>query len=185
MAMKGSLKEIQLPDLVQLMSVAGKTGRFTLTNEDGTVGHVYLEDGNIVHAEVGNLEGEFAVYTIAPWSNGEFVFEPDVPPPKRTIKKPNASLMMEAARRLDEWKVLQRRIPSLLMVPEFVPLDINDKRKINLSTLEWTVLSKVDGRRNIKQIAQELRLPEFDVAKVLYGLITVGLIRLKEAGKEG
>lgn len=179
MAMRGSLKDLQLPDLVQVMSMQGKTGRFVLKNdEEGETGYVYLEDGEIVHAEVGNIEGEFAIYKIAPWSTGEFVFEPNVPPPRRTIKKSNASLMMEAAKRLDEWKVLQRKIKSVQAVPQFVIFDMNDKRKITLNTSEWLVISKIDGKRTIKQIAEEVRLPVFEVGKILYGLVTAGLIKL-------
>jgi len=180
MAMRGSLSDLQLPDLVQVMSMQGKSGRFVLKNEEeGEVGYVYLEEGQVVHAEVGNIEGEFAIYKIAPWSKGEFVFEPDVPAPKRSIKKSNASLMMEAARRLDEWKVLQKKIKSVQAIPKFVIFDINDKRKINLNTAEWLVLSKIDGKRTIKQIAEEVRLPVFEVGKILYGLVTAGLVTLE------
>ncbi len=179
MAMKGSLKDLQLPDLVQVMSMQGKTGRFILKNEEeNEVGYVYLEEGEIVHAEVGDIEGEFAVYKIAPWSKGEFMFEPDVPPPKRSIKKPNASLMMEAAKRLDEWKVLQRKIKSVQAVPHFTIFDINDKRKMTLNTSEWLIISKIDGKKTIRQIAEEVRLPVFEVGKILYGLVTAGLVKL-------
>ncbi len=180
MAMRGSLQDLQLPDLVQVMSMQGKTGRFVLKNEDeDEIGYVYLEDGQIVHAEVGNIEGEFAVYKIAPWSHGEFVFEPNVTAPKRTIRKSNASLMMEAARRLDEWKVLQRKIKSVQAVPKFILFDLKDKRKITLTPAMWLVISKIDGRRNIKEIAKEVRLPVFEVGKILYELITAGLITLE------
>ena len=75
MAFQGSLKELPLPDIIQLVSVSGKTGVFTLKN--GTeAGYIYLQDGQIVHAQVGDLAGEEAVYELAIWPQGEFVFTP-------------------------------------------------------------------------------------------------------------
>ena len=56
MAFQGSLNKLPLPDIIQLVSVSGKTGVFTLKN--GTeAGYIYLQDGQIVHAQVGDLMG--------------------------------------------------------------------------------------------------------------------------------
>jgi hypothetical protein len=85
---------------------------------------------------------------------------------------------MEAARRLDEWRVLSKRIPSTDMIPEFVVLESREGQ-INLNTSEWLILSKIDGERSVKVIASSSGLSVFDVSKILYGLITTGLIRLK------
>ena len=54
---------------------------------------------------------------------------------------------MEAARRLDEWRVLSKKIPSVELVPEFVILE-NREGQINLNTMEWLLLSKIDGQRS-------------------------------------
>ena len=77
MAFQGSLKELPLPDIIQLVSVSGKTGVFTLKNGTES-GFIYLQDGQIVHAQVGDLVGEEAVYDLAIWPQGEFVFTPGV-----------------------------------------------------------------------------------------------------------
>ena len=59
---------------------------------------------------------------------------------------------MEAARRLDEWRVLSKKIPSTDMIPEFVVQE-HREGQINLNTSEWLILSKIDGQRSIKAIA--------------------------------
>jgi hypothetical protein len=180
MAFQGSLAELHLPDIIQLISVSGKTGVFHLS--DGPLkGLIYLQHGQIVHAELEDVVGEEAVYALGIWSRGDFRFEPGVATEHRTISKSNTNLLMEAARRLDEWRVLSKKIPSTEMVPEFVVQD-NREGQINLNTSEWLILSKIDGRRSIKQIAQAGGLSVFDAAKILYGLVATGLIRLKEAG---
>jgi hypothetical protein len=178
MAFQGSLAELHLPDIIQLISVSGKTGVFHLT--DGPLnGRIFLNDGKIVHAELDDIQGEEAVYALAIWNQGDFKFEPGIGTENRTIAKSNTNLLMEAARRLDEWRVLSKKIPSVDMVPEFVVQE-NREGQINLNTSEWLILSKIDGSRSIKAIAQTSGLSVFDVAKILYGLIATGLIRLKE-----
>ncbi len=179
MSLQGSLKHIQLHDVIQLVSVSGKSGLFHLKkgNEEGKI---FLKKGNIVHAEVGQIKGEEAIYTLAVWSDGEFYFEPDVECQEETIKKSNTNLLMEAARRLDEWKVLTKKIPSLKMIPQFKPQPLTSKAHIHLNTGEWLILSKINGIRNIEEIAKEINLSPFDTSKILYGLITNNLIELKE-----
>src|SRR4029453_16087263 len=179
MAFQGSLAELHLPDIIQLISVSGKTGVFHLT--DGALrGRIFLNDGKIVHAELEDVSGEEAVYALAIWSQGDFRFEPGIATDQRTITKSNTNLLMEAARRLDEWRVLSKKIPSVDMVPEFVVQE-NREGQINLNTSEWMILSKIDGQRSIKTIAGTGRLSVFDVSKILYGLIAPGLIRLHGA----
>ena len=180
MAFQGSLAELHLPDIIQLISVSGKSGVFHLS--DGSLrGQIHLHEGRIIHAQLDDVLGEEAVYALAIWSQGDFRFEPGAPGEQRTISKSNTNLLMEAARRLDEWRVLSKKIPSTEAVPQFVVQD-NREGQINLNTSEWLILSKIDGERSIKAIAAAAGLSVFDAAKILYGLIATGLIRLKEPG---
>jgi hypothetical protein len=178
MAFQGSLAELHLPDIIQLVSVSGKSGVFHLTNGD-LEGRIFLKDGKIVHAELGELSGEEAVYELAIWKQGEFRFDAGAEHPRPTIQKSNTSLLMEAARRLDEWRVLNKRIPSPDHVPEFVILD-NRERQINLNTMEWLLLSKIDGQRSLRAVASANKLEVFEAAKLLYGLVATGLIRMRD-----
>ena len=178
MAFQGSLAELHLPDIIQLISVSGKTGVFHLT--DGQLkGQIYLTDGKIVHAELDDVSGEEAVYALAIWSQGDFRFEPGVATEHRTISKSNTNLLMEAARRLDEWRVLSKKVPSTDLIPEFVVQEGRDGQ-INLNTSEWLILSKIDGQRSVKNIGFAAGISVFDAAKILYGLIATGLIRLRQ-----
>jgi hypothetical protein len=180
MAFQGSLAELHLPDIIQLVSVSGKTGVFHLEDK-AHHGRIWLADGKIVHAEVDDLAGEEAVYALAIWRSGEFRFEAGAPTARVSIHKSNTNLLMEAARRLDEWRVLSKKIPSVDLVPEFVILESREGQ-INLNTMEWLLLSKIDGQRSVKQIAAAAHMGVFDTAKLLYGLVATSLIRLKEPG---
>src|SRR5258708_31585146 len=116
MAFQGSLKELPLPDIIQLVSVSGKTGKFSLSR-DHDRGYIYLKNGQMVHATVGELVGEEAIYALAIWNQGEFQFNPSEEPDRQTITKSNTNLLMEAARRLDEWRAPSEKNPAADHLP--------------------------------------------------------------------
>jgi len=177
MAFQGSLKELPLPDIIQLVSVSGKTGVFVLQS-GSQEGNIYLRDGEIVHAVAGDLEGEEAVYELAIWQEGDFSFKPGAETEKHTIKKSNTNLLMEAARRIDEWQVLSKRIPSTRLIPAFT--NQGSSTSVSFTPHEWAVICKIDERRSIEELASVLGMSAFEVCKLLYGLVTAGLIELRE-----
>jgi hypothetical protein len=183
MSLHGSLSELPLPDVIQLVSVSGKTGAFEIQGEQGA-GRIYLRDGQIVDAMIGNLRGDSAVYEMATWSEGTFAFEPGKDTSQVTIHMSNASLMMEAARRLDEWRVLSRKIPSLGLIPYFANRE-KGADQVTLSPQEWILVTRIDGERSIEDIAAELKWAPFDVSKLLFGMITTGLVALGSSGDSG
>ena len=178
MAFQGSLKELPLPDIIQLVSVSGKTGKFTLTR-DGDRGYIYLKNGQMVHSLVGDLIGEEAIYALAIWNAGEFQFNPGEEPDRQTITKSNTNLLMEAARRLDEWRVLSKKIASVEHIPELLARE-NRHEQVTLNPQEWMLITKIDGHRSIVEIGHALNMSSFDVAKILYGMITGELVSLKK-----
>src|SRR5436190_21666864 len=112
MSFQGSIQELPVPDIIQLVSVSAKTGMFTLVR-GAERGYIYLKNGQMVHATVGDLIGEEAIYALAIWNSGDFQFNPGEEPDRQPITKSNTNLLMEAPRRLDEWRVLRMKIPSV------------------------------------------------------------------------
>jgi len=178
MAFQGSLKELPVPDIVQLMSVSGKTGVFTLTRGSER-GQIYLKNGQMVHSRLGDVSGEEAVYALAIWSSGDFQFSASEESDEHTITKSNTSLLMEAARRLDEWKVLSKKIPGIDAVPRLKERE--SPEPVTLSPQEWNLAGKIDGQRTIEEIARASGVTPFDVAKTLYGLVAADLVELRAA----
>ena len=176
MSFQGSIQELPVPDIIQLVSVSGKTGMFMLMRGSER-GYIYLRNGKIVHAEVGTIRGEEAVYALAIWSTGDFQFTPGKETDATTIDKTNTSLLMEAARRLDEWKVLSRKIPGVDYIPMLKPRDLGEA--VTLSPPEWNLVIRIDGRRTVEELARATNSNSFDTAKVLYGLVTADLIDMR------
>ncbi|MBD3873032.1 MAG: hypothetical protein IFK91_08970 [Acidobacteria bacterium] len=90
--------------------------------------------------------------------------------------------MMEAARRLDEWRVLSRKIPSLDLVPYFTTRD-QGVDQVTLSPQEWILVTRIDGEHSIEEIADQLKWAPFDVSKLLFGMVTTGLVALGNSGE--
>ena len=84
-------------------------------------------------------------------------------------------LPMERSR-IDEWSRMADKIPDARVTPRLAPLDDGPESFIDLLPREWEVLSVIDGERNLHEIAKRLVLPEFEVAKIIYGMLSTGLI---------
>jgi hypothetical protein len=176
MSFQGSLNELPLADIVQLVAVSGKTGMFSMTHASEK-GYVYIQNGQITHAKVGEIEGEDAIYALALWSQGTFQFSPGVESEFRTISRSNTNLLLEAARRSDEWKILSKKIPTTDSVPVLVAGE-GASGQVTLTPMEWKVVTKTDGLRSIDEIARALKTSAFDIAKTLYGLVTAELVEI-------
>jgi hypothetical protein len=150
---------------------------------------IYVEAGEIVHARAGDLSGEEAFFSLVTWSGAEATFLPGELCKERSIARPTVALLADALRRVEEWKVVTRKLPSLTLVPEFVVQSVNTEeedrydRQISLNRFKWLVISKVDGQRDIRGVAAACRMPVEATAKVLYGLVAANLLRVTgEAG---
>ena len=97
----GSLQEMALPDVIQILANGRKSGRLQVRS--GTLrGEMMFQDGSIHDAKFGDLEGAEAVYGILRLTEGDFALEPDSTPIDDAIGIPTHHLLLEAMRRLDE-----------------------------------------------------------------------------------
>ncbi len=177
MSFQGSLKELPLADIVQLVAVSGKTGMFSLTR-GAEQGAVYIQNGQITHAKVNETGGEDAIYALALWNEGQFQFSAGIEPDVRTITRSNTNLLMEAARRSDEWKILSKKISTTDAVPRLICRE-GLSEPVTLTPMEWLIVTGIDGGKSIEEIARAAHLSAFDVAKTLYGLITADLVAIR------
>jgi hypothetical protein len=130
------------------------------------------------------LQIESVVFELMSWREGFFSFEeraPDELPTSAEIHVSTESLLMEGARRIDEWSRIADTIPSLSVVPALAPVDDSHPTQIDLLPDEWEVLTMIDGKRDLRAIATVLGRAEFDVAKVVYGLVTTGVVEVRSS----
>jgi hypothetical protein len=127
---------------------------------------------------------EEVVFEIMGWEEGYFSFVEEAlrdVEAEAAIRVPIGALLMEGARRIDEWSRIQRRIPNVHMIPVFQPAPAGDDGLIDLLPPEWETLAAIDGDQDIRSLAATLGRSEFEVAKTLFGLASTGIITFLEA----
>ena len=98
---EGKLFDLQLTDIIQMNCLGRVTTSLVITKDDHR-GVIYFNDGEIVHAECDNIEGEEAFYTILAWQEGKFVSNIGAFPLRETISSAWEHLLMEGVKRKDE-----------------------------------------------------------------------------------
>jgi hypothetical protein len=85
---------------------------------------------------------------------------------------------MEGSRRLKEFERLQDELPNLDMALRFTDRPDSRLRNISLSVEEWRVVSFINPRNSIRQIAQFNNMSDFQIRKIVYGMLQAGLVEL-------
>ena len=97
----GTLREMSLPDVIQILSNGRKSGRLQL-RAGGKNGEVQFGEGMIYDAKFGDVAGADAFYAMLALTDGEFALDPTFKPTSNKINLPTESLLLEGMRRLDE-----------------------------------------------------------------------------------
>jgi hypothetical protein len=162
----GDLSQVKLLDVLRPLLMGRKTGKLSLKGKEN--GEMYLEMGNIVHAETPHSSGEHGFFTIMEWKTGRVTFKPDEPPPERTIFVPYEQLLLNWSSKEMEWKRIREVIPSDNAIFRFSPLNGGEDK--TLTSDQWNVLALSDGARNVSEIAKALNWDQFRVIRTIYQL---------------
>lgn len=127
---------------------------------------------------------EDVVFTLLGWSEGHFIFEegpPESIPRDADVRVSTESVLLEAARRIDEWSAIEAHVPHLGVVPRLAtPTGEDQPGSLRLVPFEWRVLAVVDGGRDVRGIAALAGASEFATARALFGLTSAGVIVLHD-----
>ena len=103
MSLDGDLEEVSISTLLQMLLVE-RHRVAVLLRRPGSQGTFFLDNGVIVHATLGNLEGKAAAMELLSWKAGRFRVLKSTPVPNPTLGGDPAHLFLEACRRQDEAK---------------------------------------------------------------------------------
>ena len=119
-----------------------------------------------------------AVYQIFTWRSGNFRFDPNLLPPEEriTVAVTLDHLIIEGTRRVQEWEHLKDELPDLDVPLKFAERPDLNIRNVNLSVEQLKVVSFINSRNTIRQIASFLKIDEFQIRRIVYGLQTAGLV---------
>ncbi|MEF3245284.1 MAG: DUF4388 domain-containing protein [Caldisericaceae bacterium] len=177
--LEGSLRDFSLDDLLQMISLGGKTGELHLeglTPFGKRKGIIYFENGEVKDAETEETRGEIAILDLLNIKEGTFRFVPnDTLHVKKAISKSIPDLVLLATSKLDEWNRVKSRVESVDSVFKMMTDDIPNE--IHLSQTDWKVLMLLQKGMTIREAALRLNMTVFDVAKIAYGLAALKIIR--------
>lgn len=148
------------------------------------LGEILIAHGAVSRRDVERYmkqQIETVVFDLFSWKEGTFSFTDqgvDSAGFDAAIRVSTESLLMEGARRIDEWSRMADRIPDAHVVPHLAAMVHGSESFIDLRPGEWEVLALIDGQNTLLDIASSLAVSEFEVAKTVYGMISTELIEV-------
>jgi CheY-like chemotaxis protein len=151
------------------------------------LGDLVIESGIVTKGDIEQaLRDQVSeeIYELFAWETGRFYFaeaETDALPngagplSSVTLDANMISLMVEAARRVDELKLIRSEIPVDRLIPQRTAAKTSAD---DLSTAAREILSLVDGKRTIHELERVSNYPNFTVLHSLYDLKHRGLVVL-------
>ena len=143
--MSGSIDEIPLPDLLQLLSTSRKSGVLSVRGEGGH-GRIYLRKGQIYYSTIDDsydLSPRKAAFRLLTWATGTFELEPpDEKSVLEEIQDSTEALLMEGMRQLDEYNRILNDLPSredALGLPSPVQPALSELKPNELDTLQLVI----------------------------------------------
>ncbi len=231
MALKGKLRDFNTTQLLNLVSLAKKTGSMTFETDSDSA-RLFFRDGKLIHAATKENDGRLAdilfaakkitpeqlnairkhqnltdkalgidlikgkivsqydiiqsvkdfmlnvVYTLFEWTDGLFNFQQSEKPPEHLISVPLNldNVILEGSRRIQEHERLMDELPDL----NVLALKVTDKplRDVKLTPDDWRVISHIHPRNSIAQIAKTNNMDDFQIRKIVYGMLQAGLVEL-------
>jgi len=150
---------------------------------DKELGLLLINAGYLSQEDIlSNLQQHFTdiVQRLFTWVEGFFHFDNNILPPEDriTVRLDLENLIIEGSRQLREWEQLQDEIPSLDMALKFTDRPGANLRKVNLSVEEWRVVSYINPRNTMRQIASATKMNDLEFRRIIYGLLQAGLVEV-------
>ncbi len=178
MALKGTLSDFSLVDIIQLVDLGKKTGELIVSSRRGGEaldGRLYFAEGKIHAAEFDGLTGEEAAFTLFTITDGSFELIETTELPPRNVRVGNEVLIMEGIARQDQWMAIAKRIPSDDMLLRLMPNPRSSSREINFEADKWRVLTLINGKTTVREVVQRSGLGRFRAYQILCELVEAGL----------
>ncbi|HTS81126.1 MAG TPA: DUF4388 domain-containing protein [Myxococcaceae bacterium] len=173
---EGALGQLPLPDLLQTLGPARRTGRVTL-RRGAERGEVELVDGRPVDARAGAAQGEKALFRLLGWADGTFSFQPGPPAAEAHIGRGTDELLLEGARQLDECRRLLETFPG----PGTRWVQTPGAARRAVPPLSRELLGRLDAPRSTPELLDALEAPDLAVLQALALLRGEGLVEPADA----
>ncbi|MBC7266987.1 MAG: DUF4388 domain-containing protein [Coriobacteriia bacterium] len=147
------------------------------------LGQILVDEGYITQPVLEAFVQEQiqdTIFDLMRWDEGEFNFEilPEVVDEDIGLSVSVENIVMEGSRRIEEWNRIKKKVPSMEMVFKMATAPGEGTFEISLKPTEWNLLLLTDGTRSVAELARDLGKTDFEVARVIYGLFSAGLLEV-------
>jgi hypothetical protein len=174
----GNLNKFPLRELIEMVVYSSVTGVLEL--RAGTeIGQIFFRDGQPYHAVAGERTGMDAIAAMFEERDSPFRFVADREAEAATLWLDPWDLIERGEAQARQWSRIRTFMPNLECIPAL--RGTPSANQIHISEAVWPVLSAVDGRRSVSEIASHLNLVLLDTCVALADMIEQGLIEIRRA----
>ncbi|MGZ9226797.1 MAG: DUF4388 domain-containing protein [Anaerolineales bacterium] len=160
----------------QYRAIVERAGRIS----DKELGLLLINAGYLSQDEIlAHLQTYFTevIRRLFTWVEGFFRFEGEMlaPEDRINVRLDLENIIIEGSRQVREWEQLNDEIPSLDMALRFTDRPL---KNVNLSVEEWRVVSYINPKNTMKQIAVTNKMNDHEVRRIVYGLLQAGLVEI-------
>ena len=184
-ALAGHTSHFPIADLLQLLSVNGKTGTLVVSGRGS--GRVHVREGRIVGAVAGAARGRKALFRMVGWTDADFRFEPkDDTTVADDLGPSTERLVMDALVALDDLARLRDQLP-----PGPAPVGVAEGVRellaspASLSPLELAVIREARERSSLDTMLERIDAADIEIARAVAALLARGAIARLSPGATG
>lgn len=157
----------------------------TQEDEQQLLGRILINRQLVTEAEIRRivqLKVEESIYDTFLWNMGTFEFHDGATSHQKSmlLSLDVTGIVLEGARRLDDWKRIRRIIRGGDAV--MAPISEAIAERLPLASEDADILARLDGHKRVDQLVVDMRLPEYKINKLLFDLHEKGLVRLVNPG---
>lgn len=171
----GSLTEMNLVDLIQTLELGNKSAILKLRH-DTSIGLVYIENGEVIDAELDDHPPEQSLLRMFTWNIGSFYVNMTPVNRKRTIHIQNKKLITAAMRRINQWEQVRQGLPALNSV--VVKTELNTYEKLNDEERE--IITGIKDKKKLYQIIEQSRFDDLKSLAIVKSLYEKGYLEETE-----
>ena len=160
-------------DALNFLCSQKRTGKLLISKE-GRKGEVFLDEGRITHAQLDQCVGLKALLFVLAWETGTYNFTPKQTTDYTTIEMETTEVLSLLEQRMQEWRQITKDNP--LDLNAILSLQPQASGTIRLRKEEWDILARIDGRRSLKDISDEMYMPPLDLFQAIHRFRDAGLI---------
>jgi CheY-like chemotaxis protein len=161
--LRGNLEQMGMAEVIQTLGMNKKTGGLKIINQ-GSIGKIYFDSGEIVQASLGKYASEEAVYRMISWDEGYFEFDSKDTAAAADIGTTTNSLLMEGFNQREEYQKYKEALPPFNAV-----LRLTEPSRVHeMKAASQKIAALVDGERTIQDIMTNSPINYLLTLKVLY-----------------